>query len=834
MAQFSRVLLKETKMIKSGIKINVVLIGVSLLGCSLDKADAKDLGFVQTTIYHDGWIDLNKNAKQDIYENPDQSIDMRIENLLSQMTLEEKTMQLVTLYGYGRVLKDPLPTEDWKHEIWKDGLGNIDEQHNGIGGGKEKFDWPPSLHTETINKTQRWFIEKTRLGIPVDFTNEGIRGICHTKATNFPSPLAMAATWDKELVFKTGQITGREGYSLGYTNVYSPILDVSQDPRWGRMVETYGECPFLVAELGIQQAKGLRSEKIGVTCKHFAVYGIPNGGRDGNARTDPKVAPREMEMIHLYPFERVIGEVGIQGVMSSYNDWDGIPISGNPLFLIDILRKGMGFRGYVVSDSDAVIFLTSKHKVEPDYKGAVRRFIESGGNVRTTFNAPDNFIKPLRESMADGSLPMGTVDDRVRDVLRVKFQLGLFDQPYRDPKQADMLVASKEHKQTSLKAARECLVLLKNSDQTLPLKKEKLNRILVTGPNADEIVVCQSRYGPAHGNVISVLEGIKDAFQGEVVYKKGCSHFSKNWPATEVLPLPFGEDEDNSIAEAVEEAKKCDVVIAVLGDSEKTVGESHSRTSLDLPPLQEHFIRQISQTGKPVIVVLLNGRAASINWVNEYCPAVILAWFGGEFMGQAVAEALFGDYNPGGKLPITFPRTVGQIPLNFPSKPGAMAGQGREADPNGSGVSRVIEPLYPFGYGLSYTTFQYSNLKVVPKQLTASETMTVTCDIANTGSVAGDEIVQLYVSDKVSSVTTYVKVLRGFERIHLLPGQTRTVQFVLSPRDHFWLIDQSQKRVVEPGAFEILVGASSTDIKLRQEIAIVGETATVGNSLLNP
>ena len=786
----------------------------------------------ESNIYHEGWTDLNKNGTKDVYEDGSQPISKRVDDLLSQMTTDEKTMQLVTLYGYTRVLPDALPTDEWKQKLWKDGLCNIDEQHNGIERSYGKYDWPASLHAETINTTQRWFIEQTRLGIPVDFTNEGIRGICQTNGTNFPAQLAMGATWDKDLVYRTGQVTGNEGYVLGYTNVYSPILDVPQDPRWGRMIECYGESPFLVAELGIQQAKGIRSQKMGVTCKHFAVYGVPNGGRDGHARTDPKVTPRELETVHLYPFERVIKEVTIQGVMSSYNDWDGVPISGSSVFLQDILRKNMGFEGYVTSDSGAVEFMNYKHKILPTYKDTVQRFIGSGGNVNTTFFMPDMFIKPLRELIADGAIDMPVIDARVKDVLKVKFELGLFDAPYRDPKQADAAVGSPTHKQVALEAARKCLVLLKNENQALPLKKDQLHKILVTGPNADETDICRSRYGPKHSEVISVLEGIKKQYSGEIVYKKGCSHHGLKWPQTELMPYPIEEKEEAMMAEAVAAAKDCEVVIAVLGDAETMVGESRSRSSLDLPPLQQEFIRRIHATGKPVVVVLLSGRAASVNWVNAYCPAILQGWFGGEFMGQAVAEALFGTYNPGGKLPVTFPKTVGQIPLHIGAKPSAYGGQGKQGDPNGTGNSRVMGPLYPFGYGLSYTTFEYRNLKVSADQLTAEQALTVSCDVTNTGSLVGDEVVQLYINDTISSVTTYERVLRGFERISLEPGQTKTVIFTLDPKKHFWLVDENWNRVVEPGIFEIAVGTSSEDIKLKKDISVTGETCIVSKSIL--
>jgi beta-glucosidase len=783
-----------------------------------------------TDIYHDGWIDLNKNGKKEVYEEAAQPIDARIEDLLSQMTIEEKTMQLVTLYGWKRVLKDPLPTPEWKNELWKDGLANIDEHINGLY--HRGHDWPPSSHVEALNTVQRWFIEETRLGIPVDFTNEGIRGLNHTKATCFPSQLGIGATWNRELVREVGRITGAEGMALGYSQIYSPVMDVPRDPRWGRTVECYSESPFLVTELAIQQVKGLRESGIGVSPKHFCVYSIPNGGRDGHSRTDPHVAPREMEMIHLWPWERLMQEVDLTGVMSSYNDWDGEPVSGSSTFLIEILRNRMGFNGYVVSDSDAVKFIWNKHRIEPDYQGAARSFIESGGNVRTTFNGPDVFINPLRKAIAEGELPISIVDDRVRDVLRVKFKLGLFDRPYREASSADTAIATDASRAQALKAARECIVLLKNENNTLPLDRKKIRRILVTGPNAKEKQICISRYGPQHGNIITVLEGIQTLAgnRTDVVYKEGSSHFSKSWPYNEIIDEPPTDEEQKKIDDAVKAAENCDVIVAVLGDSEATVGESHSRTSLDLPPIQQKLVRALHATGKPVVVVLLSGRPVSINWVNRNCPAILEGWFGGEFMGQAVAEALFGDLNPGGKLPVTFPQSAGQIPLNFPAKPSALAGQGRGNDPNGAGQSRIVAPLYPFGYGLSYTTFSYSDLKIEPKTLTADQTVTVTATIKNTGKRAGDEIVQLYASDLLGSVTTYEKVLRGFERLHLKPGETKTVSFTLKPSRDLWLIDRTRHRVVEPGEFDIKLGASSTDIRLSGRFKITGEPLIVGDS----
>ena len=431
------------------------------------------------SIYHDGWIDFNKNGRMDVYENPKATIEARITDLLEQMTVDEKSCQCATLYGYKRVLKDEMPTEGWKNEIWKDGIANIDEELNGLK--KTQYSYPFSKHAEAVNTIQRWFIEQTRLGIPVDFTNEGIHGLNHDRATSLPSPIAIGSTWDKGLVRQAGEIVGREAKALGYTNVYAPILDLARDPRWGRVVECYGEDPFLVAELGGQMAGGIQSQGVASTLKHYAVYSVPKGGRDGNARTDPHVAPRELHEMYLYPFQKVVEQAHPLGVMSSYNDWDGAPVTGSYYFLTTLLRNTYGFRGYVVSDSEALEFLATKHHVAGDIKEAVRQAAEAGMNVRTNFSPPGDYILPLRELVNDGELSMATLDKNVRDVLRVKFELGLFDHPYvENPKQADQTVAHGTEG-FMLDMARQSLVLLKNENGLLPLDLKSLNNILVTG-----------------------------------------------------------------------------------------------------------------------------------------------------------------------------------------------------------------------------------------------------------------------------------------------------------------------------------------------------------------
>lgn len=762
------------------------------------------------TIYQKGWIDFNKNGKRDIYEDPSQSIDARVQDLLRQMSLEEKTCQMATLYGSGRVLKDSMPTELWSSEIWKDGIGNIDEQHNGLGKFKSQFSYPYRSSVEARHTMQRWFVENTRLGIPVDFTNEGIRGLCHDRATFFPAQCGQGATWNKELIARIGEVTAKEANALGYTNIYSPILDIAQDPRWGRVVECYGEDPFLVGTLGKQMITALQKENLVATPKHFAVYSIPVGGRDEDTRTDPHVAPREMRTLYLEPFRMAFQEAGALGVMSSYNDYDGVPVSASSYFLTDILRKDWGFKGYVVSDSEAVEFVHTKHKVAETLVDAAAAVVNAGLNIRTQFTPPQDFILPLREAIASGKVSQQMLDTRVAEILRIKFYLGLFDNPYRgNTKEVEAVVHSDEHKQVSLEAARQSIVLLKNDKQILPLSKD-LKRIAVIGPNANERKNLICRYGPANAPLITVVEGIKKQMpKADILYEQGCEIVDANFPESDLFDCPLTLDEKNKIDKAVDAARKSEVAIVVLGGSEKTVRESYSRSDLNLPGHQENLLKAVYETGTPVVLVLLDGRAATINWADKFIPGIVHAWFPGEYCGQAVSEVLWGDYNPGGKLAVTFPKTVGQIPFAFPFKPGSDT----------KGAARVSGALYPFGYGLSYTSFKYSDLKLSAAQIGAQGNLEVECTITNTGSRKGDEVVQLYVNDEYSSVTTYTKVLRGFERITLEPGASQKVTFTLKPQE-LGLWNQHNEFVVEPGSFEVMIGASSQDIRLKDKFEV--------------
>ncbi|MBM4152130.1 MAG: beta-glucosidase [Kiritimatiellaceae bacterium] len=760
-------------------------------------------------MYHDGWIDLNKNGTKDLYEDSQRPVDERINDLLAQMTLEEKTCQMGTIYGFNRVLKDPRPTAEWKNRVWKDGAANIDEHANGVKNKDELIDFV--RHGELINEVQRWFIEETRLGIPVDFSNEGIRGICHPNACNFPSQLGVGATWDLDLVRRIGEITGREAKALGYSNIYSPILDTVRDPRWGRTIECYGESPFLVGEMGKVQEKALQSQGVGSTVKHFAAYSTPNGGRDAQCRTDPQISFRDMHEILMEPFRKVIMEASPKGAMSSYNTFDGVPVTGSRYFLTELLREEYGFKGYVVSDSGAVTRLFEQHKVVGSFEDAVALAVNAGLNVRTNFREMEDFVTPLRSAIQNGKISEETLNARVKDVLRVKFELGLFDRPFVDAQKAPSLIHTPESEAVTLEAVQKSIVLLKNQNNQLPLDRTKIKTILVTGPGANDIEPMICRYGPALSDVVTPLVGITQmlAPSADVLYAKGADFVDTRFPGSDILPEPPTAEEQALLDEAVAMAQRSDVVVAVVGDNGRTVGESHSRTDLNMPGYQNLLVQELVKTGKPVVVVLMIGRAASINWIDQNVPGILVCWHGGEKVGVAVAQAIFGEINPGGKLPITFPRTVGQIPLAIPHRQGAWAGQDRGPSENGWGNSRILNPLYPFGFGLSYTTFEYSNLTISPKNPTASTPITITCQIKNSGTRDGDEVVQLYVSDLVASVTPFEEILCGFERVSLKAGETKTVQFTLNPQRDLKMLNLDNQWVVEPGRFVVKVGASS-------------------------
>lgn len=784
-------------------KLLLFILSLSLC-CQLNAQNHKH------KMYHKDYIDFNKNGKKDIYEDPAQPVEKRIDDLLRQMTEEEKTCQLGTLYGYGAVLKDTLPTEAWKERIWKDGIGNIDEHLNGEWK-RTSLDYPYHRHAEALNKVQAFFVEQTRLGIPVDFTNEGIRGVKHEKSTFFPAQIGQGSTWNKNLIYEIGQITGQEARALGYTNVYSPILDLARDPRWGRTVECYGEDPYLVGELGRRQIEGIQENQVAASPKHFAVYGIPGGGRDCESRTDPHASPQEVHELHLEPFRIAFQEAGALGTMCSHNDYNGTPISASHYFLTEVLRNQWGFKGYVVSDSWSVSKNQKFYHIVDSEEAAVASELHAGINIRTFFDFPEKFIIPLRKALETGIASRESLEQRVKEILYVKFRLGLFDHPYtQNPKQADTIVNSPTHRETALKAARESIVLLKNENNLLPLVKE-LKTVAVIGPLADNRNAMLCRYGSHNPEVITGLQGIKN-YAGnrmQILYAKGCNVRDKNFPKSDVMYYPATDKEQEEIEEAVAIARKAEVAILFVGDDNRTIGESRSRVNLDFSGHQKKLIRAVQSTGTPVVLVLFNGRPVTMNWSAEHIPAIIEAWYPGEYSGQAVAEVLWGDYNPGGKLPVTFPKSVGQIPWAFPFKPNAT----------GKGFARIDGSLFPFGFGLSYTTFKISDLQLSADKIKKGEKITATCKVKNTGNRKGDEVVQLYLNDQVSSISRYDKELCGFERISLLPGEEKSVTFEINERA-YGFYNADNQFITEPGRFTLWVGHSSADTPLQTEFQL--------------
>lgn len=801
-------------------KLKLVMLSSLLLTAVWVEAQSTKLYPSKKQMYHKGWIDFNKNGKLDVYEDPKQPIENRIKDLLKQMTLEEKTCQLVTYYGHRKCLKDSLPTAEWKNMIFKDGICNIDEHISLKPMIKENSS--PYNMANAIRETQRFFVEYTRLGIPVDFTNEGIRGLAARHATSFPSMNALGCTWNKKIAYLQGAIQGKEARALGYTNVYAPILDVVRDQRWGRFEGTIGEDPYLVARMGVEMAKGIQDQRVVSTPKHFVGYGDCKAARQYFTRTDPHITPSEMYYIHEYPFRKVFQEAGALGVMCALNDYDGDPIAGSYEFLTRKLRGEMGFKGYVVSDSYAIERMTVFHNVCEDLEESTLRALQAGLNVRTRFDSPDVYINHIRTLVKEGRLSVEKLDELVSQVLYVKFWIGLFDQPYTgDAVQAQALLKCDDHMETALQASRECMVLLKNDNNTLPLSSD-IKKIALIGPNANTCNYVPTHYGPMDFHFVSVYDGLKnicDKKNIEVNYTLGIGLVNEGWPESELFPQPLSKEEQESIAEAVELAKQSDVAVLVLGDGTATSGESRTRTSLDLPGHQEQLLEAVIETGKPVVVVLIWGRPATINYADRYASAILAAPYPGAQGGQAIAETLMGEYNPGGKLNSTWPRSIGQLPMNVPCKPGA-----NDEPPLSYPNACVCGLLYCFGYGLSYTTFEYDALAIDSIQ-SKTGNVNISCRITNTGKVAGDEVVQLYLNDVISSTTTYEKNLRGFERVHLLPGESKVVRFSIVP-DDLKLINLQNQKVVESGEFKVMIGASIEDIRLEDSFFVTNGAKT--------
>ena len=732
------------------------------------------------------------------YRDPNLAIDDRVADLLSRMTLEEKVQQIT---GGSRAETEIIdPTGTYTTESARAVLNRW---------------WDPDLAFPARkaailrNGIQRYLKEKTRLGIPALFMGEALHGFMEYGSTSFPQALSLASTWDPELVHQVFTAAGDEAGSAGVGQVFTPVLDIARDPRWGRTEETYGEDPFLAARMGVAAVTGLQGDTwlinhhhVVATAKHFAVHGQPEGGTN----TAPaNYSERIIRENFLVPFQAAVEEGRAGSVMASYNEIDGIPSHINHWLLDKVLRQEWGFRGYVTSDGNGLQMLTETHHVSANNAEAARLALAAG----VDYDLSDGSVyRTLLWQVKEGIVPEADLNRAVARMLATKFRLGLFDNPYVDPDYAEKTTNSAEHRALALKTAQKAIVLLKNDKNLLPLDLSKLKTIAVIGPNAEGIHLGGYSRGPAHS--VSILEGIRERVgsKANVVYAEGCKITDAKpdwhgWFANDVKLIDAASQQD-SVKAAAEVARKADVAILVVGENESTNREAWAenhlgdRDSLDLLGAQNDLVKAVVETGTPTVVLLINGRPLSINYVAEHVPAILEGWYLGQEGGTAAANVLFGDVNPGGKLPITFPHSVGDLPDYYNHKPSA----------NRTYAFSTRKPLFPFGYGLSYTTFGFDNLRVEPSQIIDGGTAKVSVDITNTGAREGDEVAEFYIHQRVASVTQPVIRLRGFQRVTLKPGEKKTVEFTVTP-DTLSMLNVDMHRVVEPGVFDLIVGPSS-------------------------
>jgi len=747
------------------------------------------------------------------YKNPDLQVEQRVSDLLSRMTLEEKVAQLLSIWEDKGALLDEegrFVPEKAAAEIPL-GIGHFTRpsDRRELGSQGDVSSRTPTETVELVNAVQRFLVEETRLGIPAFMHEEGLHGFAGRDATHFPQAIALASTWNPELVEKVYEIAAREIRVRGAHLVLTPVVDVAREPRWGRIEETYGEDPHLVSEMGLASVRGFQGDslplaegRVFATLKHMTGHGQPESGTNvGPANFSERI----LREAFFPPFERAVREAGAQFVMASYNEIDGIPSHINQWLLGDVLREEWGFDGVVVADYEAIIDLVRRHSVAESLEDAASQALSAGVDVE--FPNPTAYPK-LVELVRQGSVSEELVDQAVARNLRLKFLAGLFENPYADAEEAEALTGNAEARGVALRSAEQAITLLKNDDDLLPLDKQLLKKIAVIGPNAEEAYL--GGYSDVPRQTVSLLEGIS-AYVGdsvEVQFAQGVQvTLDHNWYADEV---ELGDEEANrhSILEAAELATTADVAIVAVGGNEMTSREAWAethlgdRTSLDLVGQQEDLVRAVVETGTPTVVVLVHGRPLSVNYIAENVPAILDSWYLGQETGTAVAKALFGEVNPGGKLPVTVPRSVGQLPSFYNKKPTAHRGY----------LFDTTEPLWPFGFGLSYTTFQIENPRLESSEIKVGESTSLKVEIVNSGEVAGDEVVQLYIRDLISSVTRPIKELKGFERVHLAPGERQTVTFSIGTEQlQFW--NRDMQRVVEPGEFELMIGSSSQDLE---------------------
>ncbi|MEK3885024.1 glycoside hydrolase family 3 N-terminal domain-containing protein [Paenibacillus sp. PL2-23] len=739
------------------------------------------------------------------YKNSSLPIEARVEDLIARMTLKEKVAQTLSLGKVSEAFEERLLSDNgagelpFEEDIFQHGAGAIQMPFKGD---------TIATRIKKLNAMQNYFVNQTRLGIPVMAQEECLHGHLAKEATCFPVPIAMASTWDTELVERVFSAIGKEARARGGHEAHTPVLDLARDPRWGRTEETYGEDTFLVTRMGVAAVKGLQKHVIAAP-KHFAGYAQSDGGRNF---APSHIPPRMLRDQILPPFKAVVEEAGALGMMPSHNEIDGVPCHSSRYLLTELLREEWGFQGIVVSDySDSSRLDVLFHIVNNQTEAAVKA-LYAGLDMDLPGGAC--YIH-LIEAITEKPELEELLDLAVARILRLKFQLGLFENPYADTEHAQQIINCPEHRSIAKEAADKAITLLKNEGGLLPLNKNKIKKLAVIGPNADP--VCTGTYSTIPNKGISVLKGIEQKFQGEmeIVYAHGCkityetdisgeSELDKRVHNPQLCTM---EDNHHLLEEAVKAAQDCDVAVVCVGGNTLTsreaifVGDDRGdRADLNLAGDQNELIRRIVETGTPTVVVLLNGTPLSINYVAEQVPAILEGWYLGEETGNAIADVLFGHVNPSGKLPITFPRSVGQLPVYYSQKPTGLFKKYLFDQKDG--------PLFAFGTGLSYTTFQYSNPTLTANHITSSNSTAVAVDVTNTGELAGDEIVQMYITDLVSSVTRPNKELKGFKRISLQPGETKTVTFEIEP-SMLSFTNEAFETVVEPGEFKIMVGTSS-------------------------
>jgi beta-glucosidase len=755
------------------------------------------------------------------YQDPSLSAEERVRDLLSRMTLEEKAAQMICIWQK-------------KAGTLVDGDGNFDPAKaqaafghgHGIGQVGRPSDagtgMDPRASAELTNAIQQFFLENSRLRIPVVFHEECLHGQAAIGSTSFSQPIGLGATFDPDLVERLFAMTAREARVRGTHQALTPVVDVARDPRWGRVEETYGEDPYLVSRMGIAAVRGFQGDRtfgdksrVMATLKHFAAHGQPESGTNC---APASVGERTLREIFLYPFEAAVKDAGVISVMASYNEIDGVPSHANRWLLRDVLRGEWGFEGFVVSDYYAITELHFRpevrgHAVAGSREDACALAVAAGVNIELP--EPDCYLH-LADLVGRGVLKESQLADLIAPMLLWKFRMGLFDDPYVDPDEAERVVGCDQHRELALQAAHETVTLLKNEGGLAPFDPGALKCVAVIGPNADRMLLGGYSSIPKHN--VTVRQGIEARLgnQVRVVHSEGCKITVGGTWNEDAVTLSDPEEDRRQIAEAVEVARQADLVVLALGGNEQTSREAWSfqhlgdRACLGLVGRQEELVDAVVATGKPVVVFLFNGRPLAIESLARKVPVIFECWYLGQETGRAVADVLFGQFNPGGKLPMSFPRSAGHLPCFYNYKPTGRRGY----------LFDDISPLYPFGYGLSYTTFDIRDVQLAKAEIQTDGTTRVRAQIVNTGNRAGSEVVQMYIRDRFSSVTRPVKELKGFRRVFLDPGENATVEFEIGP-EHLAFYDIRMERVVEPGEFEVMIGNSSRDADLQTVILTV-------------